>query len=180
MKHVRLLWGTPSESRPTAPIHYPLLPVLVFTAAIAPTTWFLPRQRGYFISLLTILAIIAYTVMLTDLRLRTDPVFLLLFGGRPRRADDENALVGPVLKGQVPVGQGQLLGEEVAADRLEQRVAGMVDHQPLRVGQFPAQRAGPGVGVEQPAVGLAVVVPVPRLDVVEPLDQLALAGPYLF
>ncbi len=81
MKHVRLLWGTPSESRPTAPIHYPLLPVLVFTAAIAPTTWFLPRQRGYFISLLTILAIIAYTVMLTDLRLRTDPVFLLLFGG---------------------------------------------------------------------------------------------------
>ncbi len=81
MDYDRLIWGRDSERQPTVPLHYPLLAVLAFTAAIAPNTWFVPSRLGYMISLSALLVIIVYAVLLTDIRLTTDPIFLLLIGG---------------------------------------------------------------------------------------------------
>ncbi|WP_331234081.1 O-antigen ligase family protein [Natronorarus salvus] len=81
MDRTRLIWGGGSESQPTVPLHYPLLAVLAITAAVAPNTWFIPSRQGYLISLSVLLIIIVYAILLTDIRLRTDPIFLLLIGG---------------------------------------------------------------------------------------------------
>jgi len=77
----RLIWGRSSGEEPAAPLLDPLLVVLAILAAVAPTTWFLPRDQGYFVSLFALLTVIVYAVVLTDIRLRTDPFFLVLVGG---------------------------------------------------------------------------------------------------
>ena len=81
MDYGRLMWGRGSESEPTVPAHYPLLAVLAILAAVAPNTWFFPQREGYVISLMILLLIIIYSVILTDIRLTTDPIFLFLIGG---------------------------------------------------------------------------------------------------
>ena len=76
----RLIWGRSSEQQPTAPLIDPPLVVLAILAAVAPTTWFLPRDLGYVVSLSALLFVVLYAVVLRYIRLRTDPFFLVLVG----------------------------------------------------------------------------------------------------
>ncbi|WP_331234188.1 O-antigen ligase family protein [Natronorarus salvus] len=76
----RYVIGTAIEEEPTVPLHYPLVAVLAIIAAIAPNTWFLSSQHGYYVSGVVLCAIVVYAVFLTSVRLWTDSNFLLLFG----------------------------------------------------------------------------------------------------
>ena len=75
------IWGRTSDEEPTVPLHYPLLAVLAIAASIAPTTWFLSSDLGYLIAGGTLVFLIVYGVAFTSVSLRTDPAFLILFGG---------------------------------------------------------------------------------------------------
>lgn len=75
------LWGRSPQHDDSVPLHYPLLAVLAIAASIAPTTWLLPDFQGYLVSGAVLCLVIGYGVLFTDLRIRVDSAFLVLFGG---------------------------------------------------------------------------------------------------
>ena len=76
-----VFWGQSPSDDPTGPLHYPLLAVCTILVTIAPSTWFLSPDQGYLLSGAALLGISLYAIMFTDIRLRINPVFVLLFGG---------------------------------------------------------------------------------------------------
>ncbi|WP_255171266.1 O-antigen ligase family protein [Natrononativus amylolyticus] len=53
----------------------------VIVASLTVTTWAFPRERGYAIALVAISATAVYAIVSPRIRIRTDPVFVFLFGG---------------------------------------------------------------------------------------------------
>ncbi|WP_336361996.1 O-antigen ligase family protein [Halalkalicoccus salilacus] len=80
-RYRELVWGQSSLNEGSIPFHYPLLAVLAIVASIAPTTWFLPNFHGYLVSGAVLCLVIGYGVLFTDIQIRVDSAFLVLFGG---------------------------------------------------------------------------------------------------
>lgn len=80
-QYLDILWGRPSTNEPEIPFHYPILVVLAIAASIAPTTWILSRIQGYLIVGLALGLLVIYALVFTNIRLTTEPVFAVLFGG---------------------------------------------------------------------------------------------------
>lgn len=78
---VDYVWGRPSSETPTVPLHYPLIAVCTILAAIAPSTWLLSVDQGYLLSGAILTAVLIYGVVFTNVRLSTNAVFCVFFGG---------------------------------------------------------------------------------------------------
>ncbi len=73
--------GRDSANTPAVPLYYPLIAVLTILVTIAPSSWLVTTDRGYWISLVVLAVVAIFGILFTNARVTTRPAFLVVFGG---------------------------------------------------------------------------------------------------